>query len=234
MTGAIVIESIGGGLACEVKERSGASPMNCYQCAKCSSGCPVASAGDLKPHELVRMVQMDQREAVLTSRFIWECTSCHTCTTRCPQQVDIAGMNDALRAMSRTARTAELSTAVPAFNEIFLDAVRERGRVFELGLMIRFKLRTKRFFEDVGKAPMMLLKGKLPLSGSRVGGEAERKALFGRAAARAAAGRRAACAADGQAPEGSAAGHQAAAGVAAEQRAATGAASHQPPEGGAK
>ncbi len=91
---------IGGGLADEVKAASGASPMSCYQCAKCSSGCPVADRGDLKPHELVRLVQTDQRGAVLASRFIWECTSCHTCITRCPQKVDIPAMNDALRAIS--------------------------------------------------------------------------------------------------------------------------------------
>jgi heterodisulfide reductase subunit C len=131
------------------------------------------------------MVQTDQRQAVLSSRFIWECTSCHTCATRCPQQVDVAGMIDALREMSRRANTAPASTAVPVFNEIFLDAVRERGRIFELGLMVGFKLRTKRLFEDVDKAPMMLLKGKLPLSAPRVAGndgKAEREALFGRAA----------------------------------------------------
>ena len=69
------------------------------------------------------------------------------------------------------------------FNQIFLDAVRERGRIFELGLMLGFKLRTKRLFEDVDKAPMMLLKGKLPLSAPRVAGKDEREALFGRAAA---------------------------------------------------
>jgi heterodisulfide reductase subunit C len=178
----IEIESIGGGLAFEVKERSGASPMSCYQCAKCSNGCPVAARGDFKPHELVRMVQTDQRQAVLSSRFIWECTSCQTCITRCPQQVDIAAMIDALKAMSRAARAVEPSTAVPVFNDIFLDAVRGRGRIFELSLMVRFKLRAKRLFEDVDKAPMMLRKGKLPLFGARVSGQEERKALFGRAA----------------------------------------------------
>jgi len=186
MTGGIAppieIESIGGGLALEVNQRSGAAPMSCYQCAKCSSGCPVAAGGDFRPHQLVRMVQTDQRQAVLSSRFIWQCTSCQTCTTRCPQQVDIAGMIDALRGISRGAGSAEPDTAVPIFNEIFLDAVRERGRIFELGLMAKYKLRTKRLFEDAGKAPMMLLKGKLPLSATRVGGKDERDALFGRAA----------------------------------------------------
>ncbi|MGD0500568.1 MAG: 4Fe-4S dicluster domain-containing protein [Bryobacteraceae bacterium] len=171
-----------GGLAREVYERSGAAPMSCYQCAKCSSGCPVAARGDWKPHELVRMVQMDQRHAVLSSLFLWECTSCHTCATRCPQNVDVAGMVDALRGMSLAARAAAPATAVPVFNRIFLDAVRKRGRVFELGLMMRFKLRTKRLFEDAGKAPMMFWKGKLALSARRAGGESERKALFDRAA----------------------------------------------------
>jgi heterodisulfide reductase subunit C len=157
--------------------------MACYQCAKCSSGCPVASRGDLKPHEVVRLVQTNQQETVLASRFIWECTSCQTCTTRCPQKVDLAGIVDALREMSRGRGAVTLSTAVPVFNELFLEAVRERGRVFELGLMVRFKLRTRRFFEDADKAPMMLRKGKLALWAPKIGGKAGRKALFGRAAA---------------------------------------------------
>ena len=185
MTGAmavpIEIESFGG-FAAEVKERGGASPMSCYQCGKCSSGCPVSARGDAKPHELVRMVQMDQRRAALSSRFIWECTSCHTCAERCPQNVDVAAMVDALRGMSRDAQAVAPSTAVPVFNRIFLEAIAKRGRIFELDLMLRFKLRTRRLFEDVGKAPMMLWKGKLPLSAPRVGGEDERKALFERAA----------------------------------------------------
>jgi len=183
MTAATIeVESVGGSLAREVKERSGASPMSCYQCRKCSSGCPVASQADLMPHELVRMVQMDQREAVLASRFIWECTACQTCTTRCPQNVDLAAMNDALRAMSLSAKQAARGTAVPVFNDIFLKLVRKRGRVYEMGLMAAFKLRTMRLFEDAGKAPMMLAKGKLPLLGPRVRGRAQRKEMFERAA----------------------------------------------------
>jgi heterodisulfide reductase subunit C len=184
MTGAIATIEIGdfGGLAREVKARSGASPMSCLQCGKCSSGCPVAARTDIKPHEAVRMVQMDRRQAVLSSRFIWECTSCHTCAARCPQNVDPAAMNDALRAMSRAAGAVAPGTDSPAFHDIFLDAVRRRGRVSELDLMMRFKLRTKRFFEGADKGPVMFLKGKLPLFGKRVGGQSGRKAMFTRAA----------------------------------------------------
>ncbi len=206
-TATIRLEKVGGGLAREVKTRSGASPMSCFQCAKCSSGCPVASRADVKPHELVRLVQMDQRRAVLGSRSIWECTSCQTCVTRCPQKVDIAAMNDALRAMSLAAGMAAPGTAVPVFNRVFLKAVRQRGRVHEMGLMVEFKLRNlsavswnfslanarQRFmdacrdralqlFADADKVPMMIARGKLSLFGPRVRGKAQRKAMFRRAA----------------------------------------------------
>ena len=177
----VEIGQIGGDLAAEVGTASGTSPMSCYQCTKCSSGCPVAGRGDLRSHELVRLVQMNQRETVLGSRFIWECTSCQTCITRCPQKVDICAMNDALRTMSLREGRVAPGTAVPVFNQAFLNGVRKRGRVHELGLMAAFKLRTKRFLEDFDKAPMMFSKGKLPLFGDRVRGRAERKKLFSRA-----------------------------------------------------
>ena len=74
----------------EAESRSGASPMSCYPVRQVHRGCPVAGRADIKPHELVRLVQIGQRGAVLASRCIWECTSCQTCVTRCPQKVDIA------------------------------------------------------------------------------------------------------------------------------------------------
>jgi heterodisulfide reductase subunit C len=175
------VERWEGDLAQEVKLRSGASPMNCFQCRKCSSGCPVASRADLKPHEVVRLVQMDQSAEVLASRFIWECTSCLTCAARCPQNVNIAAMNDALRAISRAQAKTVDTTTVPFFNDAFLDAIRKRGRIYEIGLMAAFKLHTMRLFDDVGKVPTMLLKGKLPLFGPRIRGRAERQAMFRRA-----------------------------------------------------
>jgi heterodisulfide reductase subunit C2 len=170
-----------GGFAQELKALSGTSPMSCYQCTKCSSGCPVAGRSDLRPHELVRLVHTGQRAEVLASQFIWECTSCHTCITRCPQKVDIGALNDALRALSLR-EGAAANKAVPVFNHAFLASVRKRGRVHELGLMAIFKLRTGRLLADMDKAPMMLTKGKLPLLGERMRGRREREGLFHRAA----------------------------------------------------
>jgi heterodisulfide reductase subunit C len=176
----IEIQNIGGNFAGEVKEQSGTSPMSCFQCTKCSCGCPISARADIKPHELVRLVQTNQRDAALTSTFIWECTSCQTCFTRCPQQVDIASINDALRSISLQEKKTSEKAALPVFNETFLDAIRKRGRIHEISLMASLKLKTKRFMEDFDKAPKMLKKGKLPLFGSKAGSKSEREELFRR------------------------------------------------------
>ena len=165
----------------EVEERSHAGLMACLQCKKCTSGCPVAARADFKAHELVRLTQLGQRDTVLKSRMIWECTSCQTCFTRCPQKVSIAAMNDALRLMSREAQLAHEKSTVPVFNDIFLRSIRRRGRVYELGLMAAYKFRTMRLFEDVDKAPTMLIKRKLRLLPKSVAGRAERRRIFARA-----------------------------------------------------
>jgi len=161
-------------------QEAGANVLSCYQCRKCTSGCPVSGRADIKPHELVRLVQLGQRDAVLGCKAIWECTSCQTCITRCPQKVDIAALNDFLRQMSLASNKVAEGTAVPAFNDIFLGTVRRLGRMYEMGLMVAFKLRTRRFFADVGKFPMMLWKRKLSLLPSVGRDSAQRKQLFER------------------------------------------------------
>ena len=177
---AAALSDRGADFAAAVDAASAANLAACLQCAKCTSGCPVAARADIRPHELVRLVQLGQLDEVLGSRLIWQCTSCQTCTTRCPQKVDIAAMNDALRRLSRTRAKVCAGTTVPTFNDIFLRTIRRLGRMYEMGLMASFKLRTLRLMEDVGKLPMMLKKRKLALLPPLVRGRAERKRLFER------------------------------------------------------
>jgi heterodisulfide reductase subunit C len=165
----------------EVEETAGTSIMLCFQCQKCTAGCPVAASTDMKVHEIIRLVQLGARDEVLSSRMIWECTSCETCGARCPQGVDLPAIIDALRRLSRADKKVTPGTVVPAFNEVFLGTVRQMGRVHELGLMAAFKLRTKKFLQDMGKLPTMLRKGKFALLPTFVRGRAERKRLFRRA-----------------------------------------------------
>jgi heterodisulfide reductase subunit C/quinone-modifying oxidoreductase subunit QmoC len=152
----------------------------CLQCRKCSCGCPVAARADIKPHELVRLVQLGESAEAIASRMIWECTSCETCVTRCPQKVDIPALVDALRQMARAQGKVPAGTTVPEFNDIFLNLVRKRGRMYEAGLMAAFKLRTWNLFQDMDKFPMMLRKRKIALLPKNVRGADGRKRMFER------------------------------------------------------
>lgn len=182
-TQAPAIPSPAPGFAAAVARDSEAKVSTCFQCAKCTSGCPVAARTDLRPHELVRLVQFGARDEALSSRMLWECTSCETCVTRCPHGVDIPAMMDSLRRMARAEDMASPSTRVPVFNDIFLRVVQRRGRMYEAGLLASFKLRTFRLFDDLGKLPMMLWKQKIAFLPPSVQGAAERKRLFERARA---------------------------------------------------
>lgn len=170
-----------GGFARDLEKESGVKLVACFQCQKCSSGCPVAAGADIKPHEVIRLAQFGARDELLSSQLIWECTSCGTCEARCPQGVALPAIIDALRRLSRDAGRVTPDTTLPAFNDVFLAIVRQTGRIYELGLMAAFKLRTRRFGEDMGKFPMMLRKGKLALLPAFVRGRGERQRIFRRA-----------------------------------------------------
>ena len=81
----------------KVEDISGQNVLACYQCGKCSAGCPMVSLMDLLPNQIIRLVQLGQVEDVLNSKTIWLCASCFSCTTRCPKGVDLAKVMEALR-----------------------------------------------------------------------------------------------------------------------------------------
>ena len=81
----------------EVVAVSGVDIRACYQCQKCSAGCPVVSAMDILPSQIIRQIQYGRREKVLGSGSIWICASCHTCSVRCPNDIDFARVMDCLR-----------------------------------------------------------------------------------------------------------------------------------------
>ncbi len=165
----------------EVQRRAGTPVGACFQCHKCSTGCPVGPEMDFLPSQVMRLVHLGADAEALTSQAIWLCASCEACTTRCPMGIDIAAVMDALRIMAIDRQVALPDARGREFNRSFLGSVRRHGRVYEMGMMTAYKLRTGDLLADVGKVPQMLAKGKLSLLPKRSGSAREVREVFRRA-----------------------------------------------------
>ena len=80
-----------------VEEMSGQNLLACYQCGKCSAGCPAAGVMEMLPSQVIRLLQLGLVEDALASQTIWYCAACLTCAARCPKGVDLARVMEALR-----------------------------------------------------------------------------------------------------------------------------------------
>ncbi len=150
----------------------------CYQCGKCSGGCPLAFAMDYQPRQVMRLVQHGLVDEALSSKTIWICATCSMCTARCPRDIDIAGVMDALRIMARRNGYRPADRNVGVFHRAFLGSVRRLGRSYELGLMIGYKLGTFRLTEDLPLGVKMFAKGKLAVLPETTKGRSEVAAIF--------------------------------------------------------
>ncbi len=146
-----------------VEELSGQDVKNCYQCGKCTAGCPIAADMDVPPNQVIRLLQLGVVDETLKLNTIWLCASCETCTTRCPREVDLAAVMDALRNLAIREGIRSPERTVPFFNRVFLSVVKKYGRVFEMELIGRFNTGTLNFFKDIAKAPKLFFKGRLKL-----------------------------------------------------------------------
>jgi heterodisulfide reductase subunit C len=81
----------------KIQELSGQNLLVCYQCGKCSAGCPAVSEMDILPNQIIRFAQLGFKDELLQSKSIWICASCMTCNTRCPKGINIAEVFEAIR-----------------------------------------------------------------------------------------------------------------------------------------
>ena len=84
----------------KVEKVAGQKLLACYQCGKCSAGCPMAPHMDVLPNQIIRLAQLGMQERLMASNAIWTCVSCMTCNSRCPKNIRIAEVIEALRGMA--------------------------------------------------------------------------------------------------------------------------------------
>ena len=145
-----------------VRARIGQNVFSCYQCVKCTAGCPLADQFDLTPNQVMRSLQLDDT-SVLASKAIWLCASCYTCATRCPRGIDVTGVMDALRVEARERGIPPALPEIPQFNALFLRLTAIFGRVPELALMGLFNLLRRKPLQNADLGWQLFKRGKLRL-----------------------------------------------------------------------
>ena len=141
----------------------------CYQCSMCSDGCPVAYAMDFHPNQIIQLVRLGLKEKVLQSTAIWVCSSCETCATRCPNDIEIVRLMDVLRSESIDAGFKGPRNNIPRFHQIFLQQIRKKGRIDEGSLLLSYELKTRdflsaeKFREEAALGLKLFRRGKLKL-----------------------------------------------------------------------
>ncbi len=163
----------------QVEEASEQKVSKCYQCGNCIASCAYTFVYDYPVNQIMRFIQLGQKDIVLKSRSIWLCANCQACTTRCPNNLDVARIMETLRIMSRREGTVS-EPDIRIFYDEFLRSVKTFGRVFETGLLPVYNFRARRPFTDLDLAPRLLMKGKLTFIPSRIKGRKRIAEIFER------------------------------------------------------
>jgi len=148
-------------LAKLIEKETGENVYLCYQCVKCTSGCPLAEHFDYTPNQIIRAIQLGQEE-ILSSRTIWLCASCQVCSTRCPQDIDVAKIMDHLMMIARRRGIKPAIPAVENFLKVFHRNSKMFGRAYEAGLIMETNVRGGQLLKDVFDLGVpMIMKGKI-------------------------------------------------------------------------
>jgi heterodisulfide reductase subunit C len=164
-----------------VEEISGVDLGVCFQCKKCTSGCPVAKLTKSPPSEIMRRLHLGAGDELLASDIIWACVSCETCSARCPMGIEVAAVMDALRTLAIEKKAKKQEGNVPLFNRAFLSTVKMFGRSYDIAMIAAYKIGTLKLMNDTEKFPTMLKKRKIALLPPRGADKRTTKRIFKKA-----------------------------------------------------
>ena len=172
----------------------------CMQCGMCSASCPNVNQMDYSPRKIIAMIRAGRRYDVLTSNTMWTCASCYLCTARCPKDVKITELMHSLERLAARHSLRNQGVFTPAMYKAFINSIKNNGRVFEMGMMIRFYLSTllsKSYlravltrkanpFNTIGMLPLalkLLSHGRMSIKPRKIKGVDQIKAILERAQA---------------------------------------------------
>ena len=147
----------------EILRRSGENVFLCYQCRKCASGCPVREFMDGSPALIMRYAQLGMKDRCMKGSAVWYCSSCQTCTTRCPAGIDIAHVIDTIRIAAQESGAKIDTKGMKTFNFLWMTMLRFMGRAYEIGVVGGLNTLMGKPLKDLPLGIKMIAKGKMSL-----------------------------------------------------------------------
>jgi len=147
----------------------------CMQCGICAGSCPVSHEMDYTPRQLVRMIQLGLKKEVLNSNTIWICTTCFSCSVRCPREIHPTELMEALKPI---AIAEGIRNRNAKFDTVFQDVIKKNGRASEFLLISKYSLTEPGMIKQAPFGLSLISKGKLPLSIARMEDGRELEAIF--------------------------------------------------------
>jgi heterodisulfide reductase subunit C len=137
------------------------------ECGKCSGGCSYAAGFDYTPRKIIQLIKLNEMNTLLSMDSLWTCLSCQLCLDRCPSGIDIPRIIDYLRSQSYLKNRNLKRKTIEKFYELMLDNIKNRGRLNETILMIKYNFATRNYFANAALGKKLFLKGKLKISSPR-------------------------------------------------------------------
>ncbi len=142
----------------------------CLQCGTCTGACPVSEFMDLTPRQMVAMFRAGRIEELLRSKSIWICASCYSCTVRCPAGIKVTDTMYALKRIAMQRKIYPANFPVQSLSSAFLRNVYKYGRNYELGLAVKYFMRSNfvKLFTSAGYGISLIKNGRMGLLPKRI------------------------------------------------------------------
>jgi heterodisulfide reductase subunit C len=147
----------------------------CMQCGTCSASCPTSYAMDYTPREVIAAFRAGLLDRVLRSNTIWLCTSCYSCTVRCPSNIKFTDIMYELKRLAIEFGLTQKGAKAPVVAKLFVDIVNKYGRLAEVPLVSRFMLKTNPLgvFKMIPRATKLFMRGRMPMTSHKIKGMTE-------------------------------------------------------------
>ena len=120
------------------KTEAGRWVKMCMQCGICPTTCTLKDIMDNSPRRIIQLIRAGAKDEVLKSNTMWLCTSCYTCTCRCPRGVPMMDVMHDLRHLAEEEGYSHNSTHMA---KVYYEDVSKRGRIWEGGLTVKYGLK---------------------------------------------------------------------------------------------